>query len=155
MDPLDSSQTAAHFYRFAQIVMGQTIVVSGGSYDFSGTPLTFDATQIFNMFPDPTLAKMEKLLSPADFQTCQAFSAAFTDLLDLLNTTFNGSPGLIDNAIDTNMFDLVKLASSVLAIQIAGTDQNAGLCFELFSPNSAERQSRRRTMRLAMQPSEP
>jgi hypothetical protein len=133
MDPLDSSETAAHFYRFAEIVMGKTIVPSGGSYDFSGTCVTFDATPagVFNMFHDPTLAVMQTLLSPSDFTICQNFSAGYTAVLDSLNVTFNGTPSNIGDAL-TKMFALPGLASAVLAIPAGNTGNTAGLCFELF-----------------------
>jgi hypothetical protein len=135
MDPLDANETAAHFYRFAEIIMGKSIVVSGSSYDFSGSPVTYDASPsgVFNMLPDPTLATMQKLLSASDFQTCQNFSAAYTALLDGLNGVFNGNPAGIQSVINKNMFSLPGLASKVLAIA-AGNGTTAGLCFEIFRP---------------------
>lgn len=134
IDPLDPSETAAHFYRFAEIIMGASIVISGNTYDFSGSPVTFDATPsgIYNMYPDPTLAVMETLLSASDFQTCQSFSAAYTALLDALNNVFNGNPNGINDAINNNMFALPTAASSVLAIPAGTSGNTAGLCFELF-----------------------
>jgi hypothetical protein len=138
IDPLDPTQTAAHFYRFAEIVMGKSIVVSGASYDFSGSSVTFDVTSagVYNMYPDPTLAVMQTLLSAVDFATCQAFSAAFTALLDALNAVFNGNPQDIDNVVNNNMSSLVTAASSVLAIPAGSTGNTAGLCFEIFRPVS-------------------
>ncbi len=138
VDPVDPNETAAHFYRFAEIVMGRSIVVSGNTYDFSGSPLTFDATSsgVYNMFPNPTLAAMQPLLSAGDFQICQNFSAAYTALLDALNDVFNGKPAGIQHAINKKMFPLVTAASNVLAIPAGSTGYTAGLCFEIFHPTS-------------------
>jgi Ferritin-like len=134
IDPVDPDETAAHFYRFAEIVMGRSIVVSGDSYDFSGSPVTFDATPsgVYNMFPNPTLAAMQPLLSASDFQICQNFSAAYTDLLDALTGVFNGNPQGIQHVINKDMFPLATKASKVLAIQAGTTGYTAGLCFEIF-----------------------
>lgn len=138
IDPLDPNEKPAHFYRFAQIIMGKSIVVSGNTYDFSEPEVTFDGgpSGIFNMFPDPSLALMKTLLSPGDFQTCQNFSAAYTALLDALNSVFNGNPQGIGNAINQNMFSLPGLAGNVLAIPAGTTGNTAGLCFEIFRPPS-------------------
>jgi hypothetical protein len=138
LDPLNPDETAAHFYRFAEIIMGRTIVVSNDSYDFSGSSVTFDAgpTGVYNMYPDPTLAVMQTLLSASDFKTCQAFSAAYTSLLDALNTVFNGNPDGINDAINNNMFSLITLANNVLAIPVGSAGNTAGLCFEIFRPVS-------------------
>ena len=118
--------------------MGKSIVVSGNTYDFSEPEVTFDGgpSGIFNMFPDPSLALMKTLLSPGDFQTCQNFSAAYTALLDALNSVFNGNPQGIGNAINQNMFSLPGLAGNVLAIPAGTTGNTAGLCFEIFRPPS-------------------
>jgi hypothetical protein len=139
IDPLDPAETTAHFYRFAEIIMGKSIVISGSSYDFSGPSVTFDATTssgVYNMYPDPTLAVMQTLLSAADFNTCQAFSGAFTALLDALNAVFNGNPQGINDVINNNMFSLVTAANNVLAIPVGSTGNTAGLCFEIFRPVS-------------------
>jgi hypothetical protein len=135
MDPVDADETAAHFYRFAEIIMGAAIVVSGGSYDFSGTPVTFDESPngVINMFPDATLAGMQSILSPANLTICQNFSAAYTSLLNSLNDVFNGNPGGISGA-ENIMFTLRGLANQVFAIPIGSTGQTAGLCWELFTP---------------------
>jgi Ferritin-like len=140
MDPLDSSETAAHFYRFAEIIMGATVVPQGGSYDFSGTPVTFDESPngVINMFPDATLAGMQSILSPADFTTCQNFSAAYTSLLNSLNGVFNGNPTGIQDAINNGMFPLRGLANKVFAISIGTTGQTAGLCWELFTATAGD-----------------
>lgn len=63
---MDPDETAAHFYGFAEIIMGATVNPTGGSYDFSGTPVNFDDSSnvVVNMFPDPTLAVMQTLLAP-------------------------------------------------------------------------------------------
>jgi hypothetical protein len=138
IDPLDPNETVAHFYRFAEIVMGKSIVVSGSTYDFSGSPVTFDTTPsgIYNMYPDPTLAVMETLLSASDFQICQNFSAAYTALLDALNSVFNGNPQGINDVINNNMFALPTAATGVLAIPAGTSGNTAGLCFEIFRPPS-------------------
>jgi Ferritin-like len=136
IDPLDPNEAPAHFYRFAEIIMGKSIVISGNTYDFSGSPVTFDATPagIYNMYPDPTLAVMKTLLSGSDFQICQNFSAAYTSLLDALNSVFNGNPDGINDAINNNMFALAGAAGNVLAIPAGNSGNTAGLCFELFRP---------------------
>jgi hypothetical protein len=138
IDPLDPDETPAHFYRFAEIIMGKSVQPSGTSYTFSDPPVTSDdsPTGVFNMFPDPTLATMKTLLSPTDFATCQGFSAAYTALLDTLNSVFNGNPSGIQDAIDNQMFPLADLATTVLQITVGNTGQTAGLCFEIFRPTS-------------------
>ncbi len=138
VDPVDPNETVAHFYRFAEIVMGQLIVVSGDTYEFSGSPVTFDDSPagVYAMFPNPTLAAMQSLLSASDFQICQNFSAAYTALLDALNGVFNGNPQGIQDVINNNMFPLATAASNVLAIPAGSTGYTAGLCFEIFRPTS-------------------
>jgi Ferritin-like len=138
VDPVDPNETVAHFYRFAEIVMGQSIVVSGDSYDFSGSPVTYDDSPsgVYNMYPNPTLAAMQPLLSASDFATCQSFSAAYTALLDALNGVFNGNPQGIQDVINNNMFPLATAAGGVLGIQAGSTGYTAGLCFELYRPTA-------------------
>jgi Ferritin-like len=137
MDPLDSSETAAHFYRFAQIIMGGTVVPAGDTYSFGDPAVTsdFSSTGVITMFPDPTLAKMKALLPATDFATCQSFSTAYTALLDSLNSTFNGNPSSIGDA-KNKMFALPGLASTVLAIPAGNAGMMAGLCWELFRPTA-------------------
>jgi hypothetical protein len=77
---------------------------------------------------------MKTLFSGSNFQICQNFSAAYTSLLDALNSVFNENPQGINDAISNNMFSLATAAGSVLAIPAGNSGNAAGLCFEMFRP---------------------
>ncbi|UQA55393.1 ferritin-like domain-containing protein [Polyangium aurulentum] len=130
---LDGNKDPAHFYRFAQIYMGNQLVVSGDGYSFSGPAVGFDPSKVYPMVPNPTLAQMQQ--NPEAGPVCMAFTAAFNGLVELLQQAFSGHPDAIDTAVNV-MFDLPNLAQTVLETPF-GDGQVAGLCFEVVVERSA------------------
>jgi hypothetical protein len=124
---LDGKPEPAHFYRFAQIHMGNLVVVDGDTYGFTGASVGWDDSQAYPMPANPTLAQMAA--DPAAHTAALAFTTCFNTLCSQLNDAFTGDPKAINEAVDT-MFELPPLARTVMETPF-GNGQVAGLCFEV------------------------
>ncbi|HEX8704737.1 MAG TPA: ferritin-like protein [Myxococcaceae bacterium] len=127
--PQDEEDDLAHYYRFAEIfneyrLQRDASVPQGWSY--SGPRIEFDPSNVFDM-PDNPKVEQYPVGSRSRFQAEQ-FNQAYTQLLRALHQTFNGQPGLLEQALGL-MFQLRILAYQVLSTP----DQNnqaTGLTFQ-------------------------
>lgn len=131
--PLDLEGDLAHYYRYAEIYYGKTLVPIPDPpyYSYSGAPITLDPDGVQPVVQNPKEADYP-VDSPARNQ-CHTFNSTYTDLLNSLNLTFNGSPGTLNTAIGI-MVTLEQQATSLMAVPL-GNGQNAGPSFEYHPDN--------------------
>jgi hypothetical protein len=131
-DPMEPGSTTepAHYYRFEEIVNGRMLVADPTSplgYSYSGAPIPFDPTGVYPVVENPKLADYLPETSPA-WIACNTFNATYSSLLKCLHSTFNGSPGDMNTAVNL-MFTLLSDAGNVMSIDL-GNGTNAGPSFE-------------------------
>lgn len=129
--PLDPEGELAHYYRFAEIYYGKTLVPDKTEplgYSYSGPAIPFDASGVYPLYPNTTMSDLPD--GSEAWQAGRMFSEAYSRLLNALNTTFNGAPTHIDETLGM-MYD-VKLYGNKLAVMpLPGkTGYNCGPVFE-------------------------
>jgi hypothetical protein len=124
-DPLEPDGQPAHYYRFAEIFHGRRLVPDptiAEKYSYSGAPIPFDETGIWNMVTDP------KAESYAEGSTARAYAERFnriyTNLLNGLHRTFDGEPTRLAQAIG-GMYELRLAAEALIEIPAMGGQQAA------------------------------
>lgn len=133
--PDDQLKEVAHYYRFNEIVLGKTLQPNPNAtpqtppdqrFFYGDPPIVFTPDGVW---PLPTNPKMSDYPenSPAR-QGCHEFNQAYTDLLHMLHTTFNGQPDTLTTAVD-QMDQLNIKATRLVKIDI-GNGKNAGPSFE-------------------------
>lgn len=97
--PLDQEGELAHYYRFAEITHGRSLVLNPDvppdappedHYSYSGAPIPFDPSGVRDLVVNPRLTPY-----PADSAAAAAnrnFNYTYTALLKSLHSTFNGEP---------------------------------------------------------------
>lgn len=96
-DPQDGDEELAHYYKFSEIVVGRQLENVNGKYQYTGTPIPFDADGVWPMIDDPNM-----VLYPAGSRAlilAQQFAQSYQALLQALNRTFNGDPDYLKQAI--------------------------------------------------------
>jgi hypothetical protein len=97
-DPRASEgERLGHYYRFAEILEGRTLVHDGESWAFRGDEIPLDESGIWPMVDDPDLESF-----PAGSRAAveaASFRASYQALLDQLHVAFNGRPAAIGDAI--------------------------------------------------------
>lgn len=131
--PFDPDGGFAHYYKFWEIKELRHIEADASApngFSFSGPEISFDPFGVWNLTPNQRLEDLDP--------DCQAalrasqFSFVFTKLMNALQSTFDGHPGLFETAMGL-MFEL-KLAGQMLvqlpAVQNGQlTGRNAGPVF--------------------------
>ena len=139
-DPMDSiggESEPAHYYRFAEIFHGKTLVATGAPptapvlerYAYAGAAIPFDPDGVQPARTNPTEATLPIPPGvPNPRLACRTFNYTYTSLLKSLHTTFNGVPKAIGPAIGL-MESLKQQAIALMAIPL-GDGTNAGPSFE-------------------------
>lgn len=125
-DPL-AEEELAHYYRFSEIAHGKELIRQGDSWAYAGTPITVDPTGVMQLLENPTIASYSAG-SPAR-QGVESFNRFYTELLQTLHKTFNGSPESLGEAIDL-MFSMRKEGLKLAQTPSGQPGKNAGPTFE-------------------------
>ncbi|HEV7644020.1 MAG TPA: ferritin-like protein [Pyrinomonadaceae bacterium] len=126
--PLDFENELAHFYRFEEIYRNKVLVKDDNpvGYAWNG-PLGVDWTAVYPAINDPEEYDFSKESQAVqDAQT--ACNAAFTSMVDELQSAFNGNPGRLGNAVAA-MFKLRMAALHALVTPLADGKSVAGPSF--------------------------
>ena len=117
--PLGGGSMVAHYYRFEELAKGMKIAPDPGSpvkFSFDPSqPITIDdSTDVIQMVDDPELVAFEGDAA----KNAGDCDMAYSDLLRMLDTAFNGSPDKVSDAIE-QMTDVVEPAiQKVLSTKI-------------------------------------
>ncbi len=139
--PLDLEGKFAHYYRFAEIYNGKTLILNPNAppdapvdqnYIYGGTPIPFDPSGVLPVIDNPKASTY-----PADSKAryaCDAFNYTYTSLLKTLHATFNGSPGQLSNAIGL-MESLKEQAMNLMDIDLGdGTKAGPSFAYQPVNP---------------------
>jgi Ferritin-like len=130
--PLDPGNDPAHYYRYAEILYGFTLIAnpdhSPGAppFIYGGDPIPFDASMVWPVIVNPTSASYQPGSEAAIAN--QAFNKTYSDMLKTLHAVFNGTPDRIATAV-LNMAALRQQAAHLMSIDIGG-GVTAGPTFE-------------------------
>lgn len=131
----DAGNELAHFYKFSEIVAGRKIVVSKDGFAYTGAPIPFDPEGVWPMMDDPNLSRYPAG-SRAQILSLQ-FAQTYQAMLNALNTTFNGEPQRINDAVGL-MFSLSLAARQLMEVPSGLNDgTTAGPSFQLPIPGLA------------------
>jgi rubrerythrin len=128
--PLDEDGKLAHYYVFEQIVRGRKLVedaTAPNGYSYTGAEIGFNPEDVWDL-PDNPKASDYPAGSPERGKV-DAFNAAYSRLLHLLQQAFDGSPGVVLAAVDA-MRDLRDLAADVVSTADPRTGKQLGVAFE-------------------------
>jgi hypothetical protein len=110
--PDDSSGELAHYYRFAELYVGSTLVATaGGGFSFSGAPIPFPDT--VTMAPIPRGGYTG--VSSAVAALLNAFNGLFSGMLDDLDTAWKNIDQTSLTAAIQKMLQLKKAAQEIMA----------------------------------------
>jgi hypothetical protein len=139
--PDDAEKDFAHYYRFAEIYYGNALVPNKNQppnpspnqmWIYGGEAITLDPTGVQPLLKNP---KVSDYPPGSDALTqCNKFNSIYVSLLDTLHHTFNGSPDMLGDAVDTIMPQLTQQANVVTAIPF-GNGTFAGPSFE-YNPSN-------------------
>src|SRR6266581_4234659 len=141
--PLNLKGEIAHYYRFAEISHGKTLIPNPNAHPddpddqkfvYGGDPIPFDPNGVLPVIENPKAA-LYPAGSPARL-ACDTFNSTYTSILKKLHVSFNGSPNQLEDAIFGNfgMDTLSGQAMDLMAIDL-GNGTNAGPSFE-YRPDS-------------------
>jgi hypothetical protein len=121
-DEAAGSSTLAHYYKFAEIYNGKTLVQVDGKWEYAGDPIPFP-----DVWPMATVPAGGWQNAPSDVAALlKAANTAYTSLLDNLQKAWqNGDPNALNNAIN-DMFDLETPAQKLMTISGAPGGGNWG-----------------------------
>jgi rubrerythrin len=125
-DPL-AGEELAHYYRFSEIVHGKELIRQGDSWAYAGKSIAVDPTGVMPLLENPTIESYPAG-SPA-LKGVESFNRFYTELLQTLHKTFNGSPGSLGDAIDL-MFSMRKEGLALAQTPSGQPGKNAGPTFE-------------------------
>jgi hypothetical protein len=135
-DPLEADGEPAHYYRFAEIYNGKRLVPDPTvkeKYSYSGAPIPFDPAGIWDMVTNP---KVENYPAGSTARAyAERFNGIYTNLLNSLNVTFNGTPQHLSKAIG-GMYELRLAAEALIEIRDAGSGKQAAPTFQ-YAPENA------------------
>ncbi len=130
-DP-DAGKELSHYYKFSEIVHGRRIVVVPGGFSYSGGRVPFNPDGVYPMMNDPDLA-LYPTGSRAEVLGMQ-FAQTYQNLLNSLNTAFNGAPQSFGDAVGL-MYSLSLAARQLMQTPSGLNDgTTAGPCFQLPIP---------------------
>lgn len=128
--PDDPEGEPAHYYRFAEIVHGRSLVRDASStvgWAYAGAPVGVDPAGVWNLLDDAKTVdypqgSRARVLS-------EQFNVAYTNLLRALEVTFRGDPDNLKAALGL-MYELRLLATSLVATPLGDTGLQAAPTFE-------------------------
>lgn len=130
-DPLEGDGEPAHYYAFEEIVRGRKLVKDAKvpeGYSFTGAPVPFDQSGVIDIVAN-SKAEMYAPGSLARQGVDQA-NVSYSNLLNALHETFNGSPGRLDAALGLmSEFRLVVL-QKVVSVRVDNSDKFAAPAFQ-------------------------
>jgi Ferritin-like len=127
----------AHFYRFKEIKKGKKLTPDPNSpkkYSyFVNDPITWNASEIINLLPDPKVAKYAS--GSAARAAVEDFNAKYSRLLDDLQDVFSGHP---DSFNAGAMFSLKQAGAKIIAIKDEVSGKQAAPSFEYVPARKGE-----------------
>jgi hypothetical protein len=137
--PLDPQHRPAHYYRYAEIRYGKTLVQNTTpppDFAYAGDAIPFDPDGVFPVVTNPAVAGYAPGTAAAINNV--TFNYTYTSLLKTLHSVFNGQPGQLSAAIGL-MESLKELAFAMMSAIPAGPTKpgvNAGPSFQYQSTNT-------------------
>jgi hypothetical protein len=128
--PLDAQDELAHYYRYAEIVHGKSLIPDPKEalgYAYAGEPIPFDPKGVFPVVENPKSATYSAGSAAANAN--RTFNYTYTSLLKALHIIFNGDAGRFSAAIGL-MESLKQQAVSMMSTIPASRGLNAGPSFE-------------------------
>jgi hypothetical protein len=113
--PLAGNDDPAHYYRFAEIYNGRKLrpdPSSPNGFSYSGDPIVLDPTGVYDVPTNPMATDYPS--GSAVREACDAFNAAYTNLLIALHAVFNGHSTDLGDAIGA-MDDLGSMAVDMMS----------------------------------------
>lgn len=114
--PIDVDNEPAHYYRFEQLAAEHYLVKDPSAphgYSYTGAPIVLNPANVYPMFPNCKTSMLP--VGSEAYRMMNDFNLSYRSLLNALNTTFNGHPDFLSNAIGC-MIDLrlqaLKLAAT-------------------------------------------
>jgi hypothetical protein len=132
LDPDDGYHELAHYYKFAEIVNGRRLVVSGKTFAYDGDVVPFDPDGVWPMVDDPDVA----LYPPGSRARILAeqFAQTYQSLLLGLQRVWSGEPDYLPQAIGA-MYSLDLAARRLMQTPSGlGDGTTAGPSFQLPVP---------------------
>lgn len=110
--PTSGGGQLAHYYQFAEISRGRTLVPGGPKgYSYSGRPIRHDRAEVLPLLTNPTSA--DYAAYPEAQRLSDHFNIQYSNLLRGLHRAFNGYPNTIQNAIGL-MYDCKVAAGQLM-----------------------------------------
>jgi hypothetical protein len=128
--PFDDEGEPAHYYRFEEIYRGRRLVKdpnAANGFSFTGAEIQFDPAEVWDLPDDPQAADYPS--GSEERGKIDAFNRAYSDLLRVLQRTFDGAPGQIGDAL-FSMGLLRRVAREVVETTDPMTGKQLGLTFE-------------------------
>lgn len=113
--PLDPQDQPAHYYRYAEILYGKTLVANPNpppDFAYAGEPIPFDAAGVYPVITNPGVSGYPAGTAAA-IQN-DTFNYNYTSLLNTLHAVFNGQPNQLIAAIGL-MEALKELAFAMMS----------------------------------------
>ena len=131
--PIDPQHKPAHYYRYAEIFHGKTLVPNTTpppDFAYAGEAISFDPDGVYPVVTNPALAGYAPKSAAA--YNNDTFNYTYTSLLRTLHSVFNGQPGRLIAAVGL-MESLKELAFAMMSAIPAGPTMpglNAGPSFQ-------------------------
>jgi hypothetical protein len=121
IDPLDTPDQPAHYYRFEEILRGHRLVKDASvpeGYSFTGEAVPFDPAGVIDLVPNSRLEDYAAGSLAAD-GVAQA-DYTYTSLLNALHETFNGAPQRLRAAMGLMLELRLVVVERVATQQVEG-----------------------------------
>jgi rubrerythrin len=128
--PFDDEDEPAHYYRFEEIYRGRRLVkddTAEHGYRYAGAQVPFDPADVWNLPDDPKAADYPE--GSEQRTKVDAFNRVYSDILRLLQTTFDGNPQQISESL-ASMGLLRRVGTQVVSTTNPDTGKQLGLTFE-------------------------
>jgi hypothetical protein len=127
--PLSGGELA-HYYRFAEIFHQKQLVADATvpqGFSYSGSTIKLDSSGVWNLVID---SKASQYPAGSRARTLvDQFNSSYSNLLNALQDTFNGSPKSLDRAIGL-MFELNTVGGQVVETTDSATGKQAAPSYE-------------------------
>lgn len=127
--PIDPEGDVAHYYRFAEIVYGHSLVAipEPPGWSFAGDPVPLHAAGIYDLVADAKACDYPR--NSRARVLADEFNASYTRLLASLHRVFNGEPDQLSMALAL-MVEMRLVGEKLVATRVPGTDAHAAPTFE-------------------------
>jgi rubrerythrin len=135
--PFDDEDEPAHYYRFEEIFRGRRLVkddTAEHGYRYAGAAVPFEPAEVWNLPDDPKAAAYPP--GSEQREKVDAFNRVYSDILRLLQTTFDGNPQQIGESL-ASMGLLRRVGTQVVSTTDPDTGKQLGLTFEYVPPLTA------------------